>query len=198
MKPLGKDPQGKAQERSKRIRRFQVRGSTVRFVMVSSHWVTDKLISQTHACKLCFLLTCQCISWGNWSMCLSSSTQNQTLPVPGGGPSRPSCAAHSGRLCLRSAVTSMVRTQPQGHSPQLREGSGLCLCGKNIRIEKSWDVKTVRYEKHTHHIPAFKKKFDFMRSFWGTTPAPFTHQFETDLFQGEKRTLEEEISLGIA
>ena len=52
MKALGKDLQGKAGRGSKRIRRFRVRGSTIRFVMVSSHWVTDKLsLLQTYACK---------------------------------------------------------------------------------------------------------------------------------------------------
>lgn len=157
MKPLGKDPQGKAGRGSKRIRGSGPR-NTVRFVMVSSHWVTDKLSIHRHMrVSLCFLLTQQYISWGNWSMCLSSSTQNQTsqfLEVV----REPSQLCSSQQAPLPEVSCDLNgQNQPQGTAHTAEgEGSGLCLCGKNIRVKKSWDVKTARYEKHTHHIPAFK------------------------------------------
>lgn len=50
MKPLGKDPQEKQGEEAKELGGSVVQGSTVRFVMFSSHWVNRQAQDLTDTC----------------------------------------------------------------------------------------------------------------------------------------------------
>ena len=110
--------------------------------------------------SLYFLLTCQCISWGNSGPCVFHPTRRArlcSLPAPGRfSESPPSCGPDSRSPCW-GQLWPNGWSQLQGTAHSGRGGQWTLSLRKEYQSEKPWDVKTVRYEKHTHHIPASKE-----------------------------------------